>query len=230
MIHIITSFYISNTNNHNDSDRNNEIFNALIKNIENTSVKTIHLFLDDENAYNKIQTLSDNIFFDKINICGIKPKAKHSDYFNYTVTNLKHEICMITNSDIYIHEINENLLLNIKNDKIAYALSRYEWDMTSPQINNYLGSHDAYIFNPSYINNSCELIDYHPNIPGIETHIIKFFIENNYKVYNPCYQIKIIHLHMSNVRNYYDNWIGLHKNGDINEFLNSIWCIPPIFI
>jgi hypothetical protein len=230
MINIITSFYISNTNNINDNNRNNELFTALIKNIENTTVKKIHLFLDDEKAYNKIQTLSGNSFFDKINICGIKQKPKHLDYFNYAVTHLKDEICMITNSDIYIHEIDEPLLLKIKNNKIAYALSRYEWDMSSPQINNYLGSHDAYIFNPSYINNSYELIDHYPNIPGIETHIIKFLVENNYKVFNPCYQIKIIHLHMSNLRNYPNNWIGLHKNGDINEFLNSKSCISPIFI
>lgn len=230
MINIITTFYISNTNNHNDSHRNNELFTALIKNIENISVKKIHLFLDDEIAYNKIQSLSGNIFFNKIIICGIKPNPKHIDFFNYAINQLPNEICMIINSDIYVYEIDENLLLSVKNDKIAYALSRYECDMSSPQINRYLGSHDGYIFIPKHIHNSLELVNFYPNIPGIESHIIKLFLENNYKVFNPCFQIKIVHLHKSNIRNYKDDWIGLHNNGDENQFFNSVWCIPPIHL
>lgn len=230
MINIITTFYISKTGTLIHDNRTNELFEALQKNMGNTSIKQIHLFLDDMMAYEKIQTLNKSVFFNKIIICGIKPNPKHIDFFNYAIHNLSNEICMIINSDIYLYEIDENLLLSVKNDKIAYALSRYEWDMSSPQINRYLGSHDGYIFIPNHINNSLELVNFYPNIPGIESHIITFFVENNYKVFNPCFQIKIVHLHKSNIRNYKDDWIGLHNNGDENQFFNSVWCIPPIHL
>lgn len=230
MINIITTFYISKTNDINNVNRNNELFEALQKNMENSSIKQIHLFVDDILAYNKIQSLNESVFFNKIIICGIKPTPKHIDFFHYAINKLPNEICMIINSDIYIHEIDETLLSLVKNDKIAYALSRYESDMTSPQINRYLGSHDGYIFTPKYINNSLDLVDFYPNIPGIETHIIKMFVENNYKVYNPCFQIKIVHLHQSNIRNYKSFWIGLHSYGDDTQFFNSVWCIPPIHL
>lgn len=230
MINIITTFYISKTGTIINDNRTNELFEALQKNMGNTSIKQIHLFLDDMMAYEKIQTLNKSVFFNKIIICGIKSNPKHIDFFNYAIHKLPNEICMIINSDIYLYEIDENLLLSVKNDKIAYALSRYEWDMTTPQINRYLGSHDGYIFTPKHINNSLDLVNFYPNIPGIETHIIKMFVENNYKVYNPCFQIKIVHLHKSNIRNYKDNWIGLHNCGDDNHFFNSVWCIPPIHL
>jgi hypothetical protein len=227
MINIITSFYISKINNIIHNDRSEEIFNCLKNNLTNKNVKKIHLFLDDNDAYEKIKSLYLNDYYYKINIIDIVKKPKHIDFFEYAKNSLKGEICMVTNSDIFINEINEEILMKVTNNRIAYALTRYEHDMSFPQIMNYLGSHDAYIFEPSFLNESMNIIDFYPNVPGIETHIIKMFIDNNYKVFNPCYQIKIIHLHASNLRNYSDNWIGLHRNGDKEQFFNSEWCIKP---
>ena len=66
MINIITTFYISKTNDINNVNRNNELFEALQKNMENSSIKQIHLFVDDILAYNKIQSLNESVFFNKI--------------------------------------------------------------------------------------------------------------------------------------------------------------------
>lgn len=57
---------------------------------------------------------------------------------------------MISNTDIFLFEACENIINSIKYNQIAFALSRYEYDMSCPQVTNYLGSHDAYIFNPSF--------------------------------------------------------------------------------
>jgi hypothetical protein len=66
------------------------------------------------------------------------------------------------------------------------------------------------------------------NSCGIESHIIKAFLDLELKVLNPCLQIKIVHLHKTELRNY-SGWIGLHKNGDYKEFYNSPWCVMPIY-
>ena len=44
---------------------------------------------------------------------------------------------MITNADIFLHETDDKLIENLKENKIAYALTRYEYDMTHPLIDNY---------------------------------------------------------------------------------------------
>ncbi len=112
-----------------------------------------------------------------------------------------------------------------------YCLTRYEHDMSHPLINNYCGSHDCYIFNSSFINKNImnEHTDFFQNYPGIETHIIKTFCDLGFKVLNPCRQIKIVHLHKTNLRNH-GNWIGLHKYGDWNFHMKSCWWVPPINI
>ena len=226
MIHIITSFYISKQNSSMNEARNIELFTALKHNMENIHIEKIHLFLDDVDAFNKIETLSIYETYSKINIIGIKPRPKHIDYFKYAINNLQNEICMVINSDIYLYEIDYKLLSRIKTDKIAYAISTYEYDFSCPKITPYNGSHDGYIFNPTHIQYSLELIDFYPNTPGIETHIIKMLVDNGYKVFNPCYQIKIVHLHKSELRNYAQGWIGLHNCED--SFINSAWYITPV--
>ena len=110
-------------------------------------------------------------------------------------------------------------------------MTRYEHDMTCPLITGYGGSHDAYIFNSKYLNDSIinEHTHFYQNFPGIETHIIKTFCDNGFKVFNPCKQIKIVHLHKTNLR-CYGNWIGLHKQGDYDFHQKNCWWVPPIIL
>jgi hypothetical protein len=138
---------------------------------------------------------------------------------------------MITNSDIYLLECDFNLIERLRTEKCCYALTRYEYDMSQPQIDNYGGSHDAYIFNSSFIDENIVNIhtDFFQNLPGIETHIITNFYDIGFNVFNPCRQIKIVHLHKTQLRNH-GEWIGLHVCGDCDYFLKSLWCIPPTII
>jgi hypothetical protein len=138
---------------------------------------------------------------------------------------------MITNADIFLYECDNNLLENVINTNTAYALTRYEYNMSCPLINNYQGSHDCYIFNSKFIDDKIinENTNFYQNFNGIETRIIKSLCDCGLKVYNPCYQIKIIHLHYSGIRNH-GEWIGLHKPGDYEYFKRSCWCIPPVHL
>jgi hypothetical protein len=118
----------------------------------------------------------------------------------------------------------------LNKNKWAYALSRHEYDFSSPQIDKYLGSHDCYIFNSQHINmNIIDKLQFKQNCLAVETQIIKALHDENIKILNPCKQIQIIHLHKSDLRKW-DDWVGLHKYGDEEKLKNSCWYIPPTFI
>jgi hypothetical protein len=67
-------------------------------------------------------------------------------------------------------------------------------------------SYDCYIFNSAFLQGSILNgdIQYYQNSLGIETRIITALFNNGFKPLNPCYQLKIVHLHNSNLRNYKD--------------------------
>lgn len=229
MIHIISTFYISKYNSNLDNLRSEELINALLKNIECSIIEKIHLFIDDNEALEKLNNISNNS--EKIQIIEIGKKPKYSDYFKYIIDNIKDKICMITNADIYLESWDMNLLNNLKINKIMYALTRHEFDMSCPLINNYQGSHDCYLFNSSFIDINIinTHTDFYQNFIGIESHIIKNFCDCGFKVFNPCKRIKIIHLHKTELRNH-SEWIGLHPYGDDEFHKKTCWFVPPIDI
>ena len=228
MINIITTFYISNTNSPLDVERNKELLSCLVKNMETEIVEKIHLYVDDDSSYEKIMSLSHMQQFDKIHIIGILNRPKQKDFFKFAIEELKGKICMITNSDIYIHEYDYDLINKLNNEKIAYSLTRYEHDMNPRSIERYGGSHDCYIFKSDMNISMIDKLNYYPNTPGIEVWINKALFEEGYALFNPCYQIKIVHLHSSELRNH-----GPHINpyqGDIEAFLNTTSAVKPCII
>jgi len=229
MINIISTFYISKYSSHLDNLRSTELEDCLVNNLSHSSVEKIHLFVDDNDALNRLNEISNNS--EKIVIIEVGKKPKYSDFFKYILDNLKNKICMIINADIYLLECELNLLEKLKKEKLCYSLTRYEYDMSHPLMDNYCGSHDAYIFNSSFINENIisNHTDFFQNFPGIETHIIKNFCDIGLKVLNPCKQIKIVHLHKTNLRNH-GEWIGLHSCGDWDYHKSSCWWVPPIIL
>jgi len=85
--------------------------------------------------------------------------------------------------------------------QILYKLGS---DMSCQNIDNMFESYDCYIFNSAFLNRSIlnKYIQYYQNSLGIETRVITALFNNGFKPLNPCYQIKIVHLHKSNLRNY----------------------------
>ena len=230
MINLISTFYLSKYNSVKDTLRTEELINALLKNLECHNIEMIHLFVDDNEALGKLNSITNNS--NKIKIIEIGKKPKYISFFKYILENLQDKICMISNADIYLHECDMKLIELLKDNKQVYALTRYENDMSHPLIDDYGGSHDSYIFNSKYlkdINLEDQDINFYQNFPGIETHILRYFSNNGFQALNPCKQIKIVHLHETNLRNY-GPWIGLHNCGDWDFHMRSCWWVPPSII
>jgi hypothetical protein len=231
MINVISTFYISNYSSQLDNLRTKELEDALIKNIESHHIEKIHLFVDNIESFKRLKIISKNS--DKINVIDIGKQPLVSDFFKFILDNLPNKICMIINSDIYLETCDEKILQLLNHNKFAYALTRHEWDMSTPLIDIFGGSHDCYIFNSTNIDKS--IINEHTmlkqNNYGIESHIIKSLLDLGIQILNPCNQIKIVHLHKSELRKYSGScWIGLHECGNYEEFYNSPWCIKPTYI
>jgi len=228
MINLITTFYISNYKSSLDKQRTEELVAALQNNINSTFIKSIHLYVDNKESLDYLNTITKS---DKIVVIETGKKPTYDDFFNYILKKLKSSICMIANSDIYLAECDMNILDKVSKSRICYALTRHEFDMSCRLITNYCGSHDCYIFNSHFLHRN--ILTHHTkyvqNLPGIESQIIKNFCDHGFKVFNPCYQIKIVHLHRSNLRKYSKNdWIGLHKYGDMVHHKSTCWWVPPI--
>jgi hypothetical protein len=200
---IIQSFYYSSNNN-----RQQEIEHALNSNLKKDFVNRIHLFIE-ENDYELLinSTFITHENYNKITLVKFEGQPKYPDLFKYG-SELEDKICCICNTDIEFNIENNDIQLlgQLYNEKMIYFLTRHEYDMSCPLINNFGGSHDAFIFHSntlySTINNTdLSFINYIQNTSGIEALLTIFFIEQlNYKIFNPCFQIKLIHHHQSQVR------------------------------
>jgi hypothetical protein len=223
-INIITSFFVSKLSKPNIEARNNELVEALRKNVESPYVETIHLFVDDSNSLDKLNSLfTSHLECGKIVIASSgNGMALYYDFFNYALNTLKGKICMVTNSDIYIHECDMNLIYALKENSV-YALTRHEYDMSCPLINDYHGSHDSFIFR-SPLSISIDELKFPQNVWGSEAKLLSILYNQNIIIKNPCRQIKIVHLHQSNIREDNRPWIAYHTPD--NPAVNH----PPIHI
>lgn len=229
MIHIISTFYVSKYGSNLDNERTDELCNALLHNINSEYVEKIHLFLDDEDAVEKLRSITNS---EKIEIISVGKKPKYCDFFEYIIHHVQNKICMIINADIYLAECDQELIQRLLDTKIGYTLTRYEWDMSHYLIDNYCGSHDCYIFNSKFLTENIVHSPhtlYNQNIPGIESQIISALLDEGLTMYNPCKQIKIVHLHKSELRNRTGEWIGLHRPGN-DELYTSRWYISPVYL
>lgn len=198
MINLITSFYIiKNANTLQLEKRNNELINALIYNINNPLIEKIYLYIDDIYSLNKAIELNKN---NKIHIIEVGKQPLYSDLFEYAINNLENKICMIANSDIYLYDCDIECLNNINNN--IFSLSRFENDLTCPIIDKKWGSYDAFIFKSPLNKSILESMKHKQNVAGSDDNIVNILVDNNYKLYNPAFQIKIVHLHESDYRTY----------------------------
>lgn len=190
---IIQSFYHSP-----NPIRQQELEYTLNQNLNKSYVNCIHLFVEEDDYHTRF-------YHDKIIWVKFQGQPKYPDLFQYA-SQLEDKIACICNSDIEFNIEKIELLDKLYNDKVIYFLTRHEYDMSYPLITQFGGSHDAFIFHSNTLRSSIHnmdltYIDYIQNTSGIEALLTIFFIEQlNYTLFNPCFQIILIHHHKSQVR------------------------------
>lgn len=217
MINIITSFYICKLKDKNVNERNDELIESLTKNLKSQYVNRIHLFIEDIESLEKIEELfGDYISNTKIRMIIRNKQPLYSDFFEYANAYLKNKICMITNSDIYLNSVQKDLINYLeKKSNVLYALTRHEHDLSCKLIDKYQGSHDSFIFKaPLIADNFIENIKITQNNWGSEAKVLQELYKNNIKIYNPCRQIVIVHLHKSDIREGDRIWVSKHSYND----------------
>ena len=187
--------------------RNKEIDKCLLKNIENKYIKKIYLL------NNEIYDLHDLCKSNKI----IQVKISNDDNYNYRLKycdavkfindNLKGNICILANSDIYFDEtlfkINRKIIHNN-----FFALLRYDEDNDgNKKIFTRHGqprddSQDCWIFQ-SPLNVNLKKIDFSFGTPGCDSIFATcVYEEGKLRISNPCYDIISIHVHNTEFRTY----------------------------
>ena len=198
---IICSFYYSS-----NPIRQQELEYTLHKNLGNDCINNIHLFIEDDdyNLLCKSEFIRNNNYH-KIKLIKYKGQPTYTQMFTYG-SKLENVICCICNSDIEVVIEDYSILKNVYNENIIYFITRHEHDGSQDLIDDFGGSHDAFIFHSDTLKNKIEHKDLNPinyiqNTSGIEALLTIFFIEQlNYKILNPCFQIKLIHHHKSQDR------------------------------
>lgn len=216
-IHLITSFYLVKNNDTMSIQRNNELLECLYNNINNDNICKIHLYVDDNDALNKAIQLNKN---NKLNIINIGKQPLYSEMFEYCIDNLKDSIVMISNSDVYLYKCDLNVLNKLNSN--VFALSRHERNLKCKVYG--APSYDSFIFYPKYLNkNILKNTQHLQNIIGADNSIINNFINLNLNLYNPCFEIMIIHLHDSDLRTYTNQRIA-HDNFFIKQaYFNEVY-------
>lgn len=200
MINIITSFFLPRFANELNLARTEELKQTLTNNLASEIVESIHLFVDDETALEYVKSLNSP----KIVVASVGKQPLYSDLFRYSLEKMQNKICMITNSDIYLHSIYTRIMPLLNDNKTVFALTRHEHDFNTPYINFYEGSHDSFIFrsplelsNPGFF---LKRIEHPQNVWGSENVLLYELELAGVRNLNPCIQIKIVHLHKSDLR------------------------------
>lgn len=189
--------------------RNSEIKNCILKNyklnlFDNIFIATEHHAIEKFfNNYKNIKIIKRNT----------RCTFYHAAYFlNEFITNNKlipeNVSNIISNSDI---EFTDSITLvdNMSNDEF-YGLTRYEPESEEDDIEVWLkhksyasgngrDSQDCWIYKGIYKNlNKEHKVPF--GVPGCDNKIAYLAKKDNYKLLNPCYDIRILHNHKTNYR------------------------------
>lgn len=202
---LLTSFFYPK-----NEEREKELIYTLTQNLNKSFINKINLYIT-ENDYEKFikSVFKDNMNYNKIKFIIKNHQPAYKELIELA-SSFDNKIICICNSDIEFDIKNINILDKLK-ENTCFFITRHEYDNSKLLIDNYSrfpGSSDAFIFNSNILRKNIEnqdlmYINYIQNTSGIEALLGIFFIEQlNYTIYNPCFEIKLIHHHKGTYRTY----------------------------
>jgi hypothetical protein len=202
MFHIVTSYYRSE-----HPQRQKEIDDCLLKNVENPYIQSIHLLNDQ--IY-PLEFLSDQRKIVQKVVDDDHKKRLGFDYaIQYINENLMNERYILTNSDIYFDDTLK-LIQDYNFTNTVMALSRYD----NGHLCNRGDSQDCWI-GVAPLQVDLSLCSFKFGIGRCDNRIAWVIHHAGYHLFNPSKTIHIHHLHQSNIRNY----IGLPGVGGEIHFV-----------
>lgn len=242
-INLFTSYWKSD-----NIKRQSEINFCLQKNVHNSLINKIYLYVDDID-YNPCFTclLSNN----KIQVIDRGYRPTYKDFIT-TINNereFKESYNIISNSDIFFDE-SLKLLDYFKWENTCIVLNR--WDIKKNGLSEFLnttGSQDVWIFKGHIKNELAECSDYYLGKVGCDNAFLYNLFKIKYYCGCPSFNIKAYHYHLTEYRTWknntkenvpgpymfivpckiseikngqcYYNWYDSHMPTDFNRFKNT---------
>lgn len=187
---LLTTYYCDKNKVRNQE---NEI--CLQKNVNNKYINKIYLILQSD--------AKPNLKCKKIEYIHLGRRPTFNDFFCFTNKLVDNNtIFIISNSDIYF---DETITKSIKFLKTKELFTLTRWDLQKDKsikfYNKYL-SQDTWIYKSKIEQN---LGNYFIGQHGCDNRLLYELAETGVKLKNPCFSIKSVHVHMSQLRTYFDN-------------------------
>ena len=182
---LITTYY-----EEKNSDRRVELLDCLNRNIVNPLISQIHII--SENVLPPIQPSV------KVKIVKFLGRSTFRDLIEYANNLDNIEIKIIANTDIYFNQT-LSLASKIRKGEV-YCLTRWDDNLINGiEYYQNFKSQDAWIFRSKLPHT---IGDYFMGLPGCDNRFAFELYQSGLKVLNPSFDIQIIHLHNTNLRNY----------------------------
>ena len=218
---LITQYYIPKW-----AERQIEIDETLINNLNNNLIDEIHLFIEKDYDFTKFKS---NPYFNKLVFVKSKDRLSFKQAFEYSNTHCSiNDIIILANSDIYFNETLSKID-NYSFNQSFYALSRHEITDNGLILLTTSDSQDVWIWkSPIYINKNVENIDYFTygielGIGGCDNRILRIMKDSEYIIRNIGRHIQCIHNHKNDLRTWTSNPYELAKRYTINDKLYFIY-------
>ena len=131
----------------------------------------------------------------------------YKDLFLHANRLCSGQLCMVCNADIYLRQdfpIDDVQRCLEADPNKVFALTRYENEaMFGPLIDDYRGSHDAFVFKAPLKQDFVDAVDHKQNCYQSENIVIHELKRAGYDVRNPCKSCHIFHRHEAEFRQWY---------------------------
>jgi FkbM family methyltransferase len=182
-----------------DASRRSDLLECLRRNIENTRIDEIRVFVEEPGEADKLVVAYPLLAGDKVRLVAHGRRVTYRDLFMHANARLPDRRVVVANADIYF----DNTLALLDGYDLAdrlLCLSR--WDVQpdgSARFFEHPASQDAWIFQAPIREFSC---DFHLGVLGCDNRLAWEADRAGLVLSNPSRSLQAFHLHLSQVRRY----------------------------
>lgn len=201
---LITQYYLPKW-----GERQLEIDECFINNLNNPNIDEIHLFIEQDYDFDKFKS---NPNFSKLVFVNSTERLSYKQAFEYSNRNFSsNDIILLANSDIYFNETLSKID-TYSFDKTFYGLTRHEITETGLRLYGRPSvSQDVWIWKPPIqVQTNMYNKDYFTDgiqlgIWGCDNRILKIMKDSDYTIRNIGRDIQCIHNHKNDLRTWLSN-------------------------